>query len=354
MWTENNNQFYPLPSGVKTRNNLPPGVYDLLLDKQENLYLQKSEENFKLPPKFYGKSNSYKNKILRKYRSRKELNTGILASGSKGSGKSLLLKQVSSDIVENGGVVINIGISVSGQELSSCILQNLDKNQDCMVNFDEFEKVFSSEEQEKILTVLDGGLVYGILFFLTVNKLHKVDDNLINRPGRIFYHIRYDGLDKPFIEEYCADNLNGQKYLDKITNLASLIDSFNFDMLQAIVSEINESPDDSFEDIVEILNISVSKYKDHQDYEYKIIKKGEENISKKYEVEKARNPLTSDDWVCFSPTKEFSELDCVEFNVNRMSFKMAIPDGYMMTYDDYTILVTKIKKETDLSFFLTC
>lgn len=353
MWTENNNQFYPLPSGVKTRTNLPPGVYDLLLDKQDNFYLQKSEETFKLPSKFYGKANSYKNKILKKYRSRKESNTGILASGSKGSGKSLLLKQVSDNIVSNGGVVINVGISISGQELSSTVLQKLDKNQECMVNFDEFEKVFSSEEQEKILTVLDGGLVYGILFFLTVNKLHKVDDNLINRPGRIFYHIRYDGLDKPFIEEYCADKLDGQKYLDKIISLADLIDSFNFDMLQAIVTEINENPEDSFEDIVEILNISVSKYKDYQEYMYKIIKNGEEDISGKYESYKGRNPLTSEDWISLSPKEDSSDLEDVDFYTNRLEYKSAIPDGYLMTYENYTILVTKIKKETDLNRFLT-
>ena len=353
MWTENNNQFYPLPSGVKTRTNLPPGVYDLLLDKQENLYLQKSEEPFKLPSKFYGRANSYKTKILRKYRSRKETNTGVLASGSKGSGKSLLLKQVSDDIVNNGGVIINIGISISGQELSSTVLQKLDKNQECMVNFDEFEKVFSAEEQEKILTVLDGGLVYGILFFLTVNKIHKVDDNLINRPGRIFYHIRYDGLDKPFIEEYCSDKLDGGKYLDKIISLAGLIDSFNFDMLQAIVTEINENPDDSFEDITEILNISVSKFKDHQEYEYKIIKKGEENISTQYETGKGRNPLTGEDWISVSPIKDDPDLEDVDFYTNRLEFKSAVPDGYIMTYEDYTILVSKIKKETDLSFFLS-
>ena len=60
-----------------------------------------------------------------------------------------------------------------------------------------------------------------------------------NRPGRIFYMIDYKGLDVNFIREYCEDNLKNKQHIDSIANISTIFDAFNFDMLKALVEEMN-------------------------------------------------------------------------------------------------------------------
>ena len=129
-----------------------------------------------------------------------------------------------------------------------------DIDQPCVVLFDEFEKVYDRDGQEAILTLLDGVFPSKKLFVLTCNDKWRVDSHMRNRPGRIFYMINFVGLDEAFIREYCADNLNDKSHTDKIVNIASVFSAFNFDMLKALVEEMNrynESPQDA----LRILNV---------------------------------------------------------------------------------------------------
>ena len=74
---------------------------------------------------------------------------------------------------------------------------------------------------------------------LTSNDKWRVDDHMRNRPGRIFYMVEFKGLDESFIREYCADNLGNKAHIDSIVNIASVFSAFNFDMLKAVVEEMN-------------------------------------------------------------------------------------------------------------------
>ena len=125
-----------------------------------------------------------------------------------------------------------------------------DIEQPIIVLFDEFEKVYDSDDQEQMLTLLDGVFPSKKLFVLTCNDKWRVDKHMRNRPGRIFYMLDFKGLDQEFIREYCVDNLDADKqhYIDKICNIAQLFSEFNFDMLKALVEEMNrynESPQDA-------------------------------------------------------------------------------------------------------------
>jgi hypothetical protein len=80
---------------------------------------------------------------------------------------------------------------------------------------------------------------------LTINNVHHVDRHMKNRPGRLFYALTFQGLTSAFILEYCQDNLNDKSYINKVLELAKLFAAFNFDMLQALVEDMNmynESP----------------------------------------------------------------------------------------------------------------
>src|SRR5208337_1938489 len=122
--------------------------------------------------------------------------------------------------------------------------------------FDEFEKVYHEKErQEAILTLLDGTFQTKKLFVMTVNNKFEVNANMLNRPGRIYYHYEFDGLDAEFIREYANEQLSDDllKYIEQLVHVAGIFWKFNFDMLKAIIEEMNrysESP----EEVMKYLN----------------------------------------------------------------------------------------------------
>ena len=149
-----------------------------------------------------------------------------------------------------------------------------DIDQPCVVLFDEFEKVYDREDQEQILTLLDGVFGSKKLYILTCNDKYRIDSHMRNRPGRIFYLLDFKGLDSAFIREYCEDRLNNKQYIDQICGLTSLFNQFNFDMLKALVEEMNrynESPSEA----LEMLNAKI-EYDDGAKFDIKLIDNGVE------------------------------------------------------------------------------
>ena len=68
--------------------------------------------------------------------------------------------------------------------------------------------------------------------------------------------VDFKGLDETFIREYCYDNLVKAelKTIDTIVNISSVFSAFNFDMLKALVEEMNrygETPQEA----MRILNV---------------------------------------------------------------------------------------------------
>jgi hypothetical protein len=86
----------------------------------------------------------------------------------------------------------------------------------------------------------------------------------------------YKGLDANFIMEYCQDNLKEslQKHADKLCQIASLFNQFNFDMLKATVEEMNRY-DEPPEDALRMLNVK-PEFDSGNAFTMKVIKDGEE------------------------------------------------------------------------------
>ena len=240
------NTFRVAPGeSVDVRDELPVGNYIVKFNPMSGFWLETSEP-FKMPSKIYGSCLRNSERILNTFRSRNG-NTGVMLVGEKGSGKTLLARQIS---ISSQMPVIIINNNFTGDDFNSFLSAI---TQPSVVIFDEFEKVYDKEGQEKILTLLDGTYQSQKLFLLTSNDKWKLDSNMKNRPGRIFYLIEFDGLDEEFIREYCQDRLIDKSKVEGIVKISTLFDKFNFDMLTAIVEEINrygESP----EDLISILN----------------------------------------------------------------------------------------------------
>jgi hypothetical protein len=235
---------YPSDS-LDVRTSLPAGNYVLKKDMMKGFFLEDSSD-FTSPSKVYGDCLKNVERILNTFNSRSS-NTGVLLSGEKGSGKTLLARQIA--ITSNLPVII-INTSYHGDHFNS-FLSSI--TQPCVIFLDEFEKVYNREEQEQVLTLFDGTFQSKKLFLLTCNDKWRIDGHMRNRPGRIFYFMEFGGLEEKFIREYCEDRLADKSYTDKVVDFSRLFTTFNFDVLVALVEECNRYGGD-LEGMVEIMN----------------------------------------------------------------------------------------------------
>lgn len=230
-------------------DTLPLGTYTLELNRRSNEFYLKQMDDFKPFGKIYGDYRATVDRIITTFMSRSGSNLGVLLSGVKGSGKTLTAKMISVEMAKRFGyatIIINKGYDTA--ELSG-FLRSI--NVPCMVLFDEFEKVYSYKEsddnasQSGLLDILDGVFESRKLFVMSCNNTAYINPYFFSRPGRIFYHYRYEGLTQDIISQYCDDRLVNPQWKSEILRLATFVRDMTFDILKAIVEEsnrYNESP----------------------------------------------------------------------------------------------------------------
>lgn len=224
---------------------LPAGNYTVKMDAFENLFLE-IVDSFEPVGKLYGNTTRQTNRILSTFKSRRA-STGVMLNGEKGSGKTLLAKNLAIEAAKEGIPTLIINTPFCGDKFNTFI-QSID--QPVVIIFDEFEKVYNTEQQEELLTLLDGVFSSNKLFIITCNDKWRVNEHMRNRPGRIYYMIDFKGLPSEFIREYCEDNLVNKEHIDRLVQMAGTFSEFNFDMLKATVEEMNrynEAPHEAME-----------------------------------------------------------------------------------------------------------
>jgi hypothetical protein len=223
---------------------LPVGNYTVGFDKMAGIFFLEKIDDFNLTGKIYGNPTRYAERILNTFKDRTAA-TGVMLTGEKGSGKTMLTKKIAIEAAKEGIPTIVINQPWCGEGFNAFI-QMID--QPTIVIFDEFEKTYDTDDQEKMLTLLDGVYPSKKLFLITTNDKWRIDRHMRNRPGRIFYMIDFKGVDAEFITEYCEDNLKAKEHIEKICQIATLFSEFNFDMLKALVEDMNrynETPQES-------------------------------------------------------------------------------------------------------------
>lgn len=253
----NGNRVDVLPDGERsTFAKLPAGTYVVKwLRHPENKFILETTDDFNINGVIYGDIKSRTNKIINTFLDR-ESNTGVLLSGIKGSGKTLQAKYISEHLLNNHNISTIIINDVFDTYELSIFLKNI--NEPVVIIFEEFEKLYKTlkikkpddiptlgdkspvDMQEGLLSLLDGVFLGKKLFIFTCNNTYKITDLLLNRPGRVFYHFKYHGIDDTVVKEYCNNILINKEKCKQILDICDYLDeSFTFDMLKAIVEESN-------------------------------------------------------------------------------------------------------------------
>lgn len=216
-----------------TKGELAPAVYTLNFSPQVGYYLTFTSNGFDVPSQLYGSANARSDRIVTAYKAAVK-SLGVLATGDKGSGKTLLTAVTANKMIAEGFPVVIVNSTFSGNGFS----EFLGAIGEVVVVFDEFGKLYEDDdgEQNRLLTLFDGTESHKRLYLLTENEERKVGEFFLNRPGRLHYHFRYNKLEQEVITEYCAGRVSADVLAD-ITMIYRRSVHFSFDILQALVRE---------------------------------------------------------------------------------------------------------------------
>jgi len=270
-FSTNGEKFFPVTNANSVIDYLPAAIYEVSFSPDLGFHLIRQATSFNLPSKRYntGSVDSFKmSELFIKRYTDSQKNLGVLLSGVKGTGKSMLLKLAANKALETGLPVIVVSESFTSAHLAK-FLSSL--TLDCVVLFDEFEKLFTRENdsdssQEDLLSFFDGTAQSHKLIILTVNELHKVNEFFINRPSRIRYLLEYKPLSEEFVTMYLEETLLDPSVASQVADELITVSEMNFDLLQTVVEEVNVMyPSLPIPEIVKMLNVT-DLTEDYQSY----------------------------------------------------------------------------------------
>lgn len=263
IYITNEKSFYPaVEDTTEPIRKLPVGTYFVTHDMKLGFGFT-AMDDMPVPAKVYGNLGRYADRILNTFGDR-PAGTGVLLAGEKGSGKTLLSKILSARLRDVGVSTFVINTPYCGDEFNDFIQKYQDP---ALVLFDEFEKVYNERNrQNQMLTLLDGSFPSKKLYVMTINDSSGLNAMLMNRPGRLYYALKFDGMTDEEVRQYAADNLKDQSQIEALAFACAGFQKLNFDMLSAIVAEMNrynENPTDA----MRMLNARASnEYEARQKY----------------------------------------------------------------------------------------
>lgn len=232
---------------------IPTGVYTVKFNPMIGFYL-KAHGAFEMPTKTYGNAAERAAKVISTFKSREGKNTGVLLSGNKGSGKTMLSRIVCALAVAEDMPVLLIEEPFAGSDFNA-FMNSI--TQPIVAFIDEFEKKYNDhDKQNGLLSLLDGTGVNNKLFMATTND-GAVSEFLLSRPSRIFYHWGYQKLEEEVLIGYCQDNLVNLNFLPQIQVLWGISTDMSFDVMQSVVEELNRYPEQDFVDLLLDMNVTL-------------------------------------------------------------------------------------------------
>lgn len=208
-----------------------------------------------LPNKIYTTEDEDKfiHRIIKYFNERCENNLGVLLTGLKGSGKTLMSKQLA---VKANLPIIVVDPAFRARDLNDFFLKF---NQPVVVLFDEIEKNSYCWDTNDLLPFLDGVQKSGKrLVIMTCNDDSDLSDCMKDRCGRIRYTRNFEGISDEMIKTIVYDFIeNTDIYKDKLADyIISHISVHSFDNIISFCNEIvaEDYPED-FDEVIKYMNI---------------------------------------------------------------------------------------------------
>lgn len=230
------------------------GIYTI----GENNELIYYSNKFKLPEKIYGNTVKLSNRVWNTYALHNE-STGIILTGAKGSGKTMFANLLCNIAVEKGINVIFISGSNIAKSKNNTLFEFIDNLRNVVVYMDEFGKMLTNAEQDALLTMFSDPRKTRKLFIVTENKVEQINEYIKDRTERFRYHLDYTKLPKDIYIDYLKHSVVSESFRIDLDNLYNKSVVFSFDNLQGLISEHLRYPDDTLEELIEIMNLKCFK-----------------------------------------------------------------------------------------------
>lgn len=328
VWIETDNKFF-LREIRREHKKLEPHVYILEADDHGNMWLRKIDEEFQFDYKMYGLETTFIDRCVKTYQNT-DRNLGLLLNGIKGTGKTVTAKNICNRL-KMPTILIDSALPNGHLYLN-------DIPQDITILIDEYEKIF--REDADMLTIMDGAFnsIHRRVFVLTTNYL-SINENLIQRPGRIRYLKTFGDLTPTVIREILDDILIHKELYDKVLHFISTLEIITIDIVKAICQEVNihnEDPE-NFASIFNIKRIS-GKYD-----VYHVNEDGSENLLAKSIKISPRMEFTSDGTVGCSFYLDGDYIGEITKVLDTDTVKVNLRTDYESNYNEF-LMKTKSKQ----------
>lgn len=264
-FSKTGNSYY-ITDMSETRDKLSPGVYKIDVDPRGILFLEHIQNKFEFPYKIYGVEQKFIDRAIITY-SNTVKSMGILLNGVKGTGKT-----VTAELICNG---LNLPVVIINKRFEGIVNFINNIQQEIIVFIDEYEKIYKNYQDEgDMLSIMDGALSteHRRVFIFTTNDTY-INQNLLQRPGRIRYFKTFSGLKLETVLDIIDDTLINKEFKKSIISFISELDLITIDIVKSVVEEVNihaEQPVE-FKDVFNVRKkemeynvVDVTNDKDHK------------------------------------------------------------------------------------------
>lgn len=232
-WGEKSSNVF-IPISIKAPT-LPPGKFVITKDYNDNLNYTKIKDEFEHiiynptiqakeiledVKKFWGYQKFFAaNNITQR--------TGVLFFGTQGTGKSIIVSQITREHIENGGVVFQ-GTPQKGDYDSFVeglrTFRKVEPTRPLICVFEEIDKIIAKTGDSHILGILDGEYsINHMISLATTNHPEDLDPTIVNRPRRFDRIIEIGFPDEETRTTFFkTKNLNGKELELWVNNTSEL------------------------------------------------------------------------------------------------------------------------------------
>jgi len=251
---DKDNYYLPARNISKIDNfNPDPGFYQMYKDKDGNHSIELVSPTRKVPDNIYGKTGVRVLRYWKKF-TKADSTIGILLVGDSGSGKSMESDILCNVAIKKGEMPV---LGITGFEVNEQTIQFIEQYDNVCLYFDEFSKHVKYNVQELLLSLLTNPNKR-YLVVMTENDINTISAYLRSRPGRAWYRKIFDKLELDVVEDYLTQFPTVKDtFKEELLNKYKSAMVFTFDHLKAIIAEHLDYPDETLDEMLELLNVDI-------------------------------------------------------------------------------------------------